>query len=368
MKILLVTQEYPPQAGGAGIVAEQNACGLAEKGHDVYVVTRMMEKDNVERDSKVMLKRVSGPRKLWPVLMAYEVFKLKPGSFDRIIINDIGAMLVFLIFFGNKYFNKYVIYLHGGEVDKIVNARDGVFKRKIIQRRYFNLIENCRNIIAVSNYMKCFFSSSIPQLNLLPKIKVVYAGVDSKQFNPQKPVLKELSETGDGNTLLMTVGRVIEGKGFIRMLRLFEKAYDYDSGMKWVVIGDGPFFKKFQQEVCRSEAKAGVKLLGKVERSELAKYYSSADLFWLLSDKDAFGLVYIEAQLCGCPAMGVRSHGVQEAIEDNKSGFLIETDDECISILLEKKFKKLKKSEVLMYAEKFKLYKCLESLDDVIKD
>ena len=106
---------------------------------------------------------------------------------------------------------------------------------------------------------------------------------------------------------------------------------------------------------------------GAKNREELRYYYSNVDIFWLLSNFDeSFGLVYLEAQACGCPAIGRNSAGVKEAINDGESGFLINSEDEVLDILKDKKYLKLKQEDVLSFSGKFKLDEQVKILEKFI--
>ncbi|MBN1253177.1 MAG: glycogen/starch synthase, partial [Bacteroidales bacterium] len=57
MKILILNYEYPPLGGGAGVVSQYHAKGLAEKGHNVTVISTWY-KGEAEIETKNNLKIV----------------------------------------------------------------------------------------------------------------------------------------------------------------------------------------------------------------------------------------------------------------------------------------------------------------------
>jgi len=94
---------------------------------------------------------------------------------------------------------------------------------------------------------------------------------------------------------------------------------------------------------------------GKVPRDELYKYYKCADIFWLISKyKESFGLVYLEAQAYGCPAIGVNKYGVKEAINNGKTGFLVDSVNDSLKIFIDKKYKNLLFEDLITFVEKFR--------------
>ena len=81
--------------------------------------------------------------------------------------------------------------------------------------------------------------------------------------------------------------------------------------------------------VCRLVKQLGltkdVLCLGKQENLE--ELYSISDVKWLLSEKESFGLVLLEAMACGVPCVGTNIGGIPEVIDDGKTGFLCELGD-----------------------------------------
>jgi phosphatidylinositol alpha-1,6-mannosyltransferase len=75
-----------------------------------------------------------------------------------------------------------------------------------------------------------------------------------------------------------------------------------------------------------------VSFLGRRTVAEIVSLYNLADLFVLLTreeppDVEGFGLVFLEAAACGLPSLGGRSGGIPEAIEDGRTGWLVDPHD-----------------------------------------
>ncbi|MCG8399319.1 glycosyltransferase, partial [Bacillus atrophaeus] len=55
--------------------------------------------------------------------------------------------------------------------------------------------------------------------------------------------------------------------------------------------------------------------------------YAISDLKLLLSEKESFGLVLLEAMACGVPCIGTNIGGIPEVIKDGTSGYLVNVGD-----------------------------------------
>jgi len=151
------------------------------------------------------------------------------------------------------------------------------------------------------------------------------------------------------------VSRIEKQKGFLDMYEIFKRLIKKDDGFIWIIVGDGKFKKEFEEIVKKDKLEEKVIFKGKVPRDELYKYYKCADVFWLLSKyKESFGLVYLEAQAYGCPAIEYNRYGVKETIENGKTGYVVDNSDDCLEILLEKKYKNLDKTNIIRFSKNFK--------------
>lgn len=56
----------------------------------------------------------------------------------------------------------------------------------------------------------------------------------------------------------------------------------------------------------------------------MQELYSISDLKLLLSTKESFGLVALEAMACGVPCIGTNVGGIPEVIKDGYTGFICE--------------------------------------------
>ena len=89
-----------------------------------------------------------------------------------------------------------------------------------------------------------------------------------------------------------------------------------------VIAGDGKE-RKILQKLAAEQLPGRVRFVGKIPRLELYRYYSAADLFVFPGIGESLGMVFLEAQACGLPVVAFDNAGVPEAVQDQKTGFLV---------------------------------------------
>jgi glycosyltransferase involved in cell wall biosynthesis len=89
-------------------------------------------------------------------------------------------------------------------------------------------------------------------------------------------------------------------------------------GVPLRVIGDGPERRRLAQR-----ASSNVTFLGWLTNEEIRDEYQRA-LAVIMPGEEDFGLVPIEAQACGCPAVALARGGALETVKDGETGVLFE--------------------------------------------
>jgi len=144
-------------------------------------------------------------------------------------------------------------------------------------------------------------------------------GVDGDVFSPAAfdPALRARL-LGDGDLLLLSVGRVSDEKRLDVLLEAFADVHDSLPGARLTIVGDGP-----ARERLESQAGPHVRFLGEIRGPALAGIYAAADVFCFPSTTDTFGQVLLEAAASGVPAVSVATGGGAELVEDGVTGFVV---------------------------------------------
>ncbi len=121
---------------------------------------------------------------------------------------------------------------------------------------------------------------------------------------------------------LITAARLVEYKKIDAIIEAAAK--QLGQGFELVIAGDGPLKEKLWAHAQTHRVAENVKLIGQIPREELQERMRTSDVFVLISKRETFGLVYIEAMLHGCLVIASRFGGVDGIIEDGVNGFLCE--------------------------------------------
>lgn len=316
-EVLIFSDEYPPDGGGAGIVAKQLGKGLKALGKRVVMLVGKSPRGRAEEEDTVECPRI---KLFWPLAYAYALWRMRAWRIPHFVLNDYISAYVAGLFFSQAMLRRSVIIVHGND-SKFFFARK-TRKHRIYQYGFFyaRAVRHCKQIVCASRYaMEEYLKFGQGKVDAA-KVTYAYMGLDPQDLGTPKRTKSELG-ISEGGTMLFSASRLDEDKGLIDMMLLYVEALSIMPNLYWHIAGEGALRPEIEAFIQQHGLSEKVKLLGRLDRSAMADYYQSADLFWLLSKRETFGLVYVEAGWFGCPSLALRVAGVPEAIEEGVSGF-----------------------------------------------
>ncbi len=140
--------------------------------------------------------------------------------------------------------------------------------------------------------------------------KYIYSSKTKKSFELK---VKKFCYTG----MLIPLKRVCD------IITALHKAFPLKD-FEFNIIGEGMERENLEILTRTLELESNVKFLGRLHRDEVQNRLNDADCFIMVSESEAFGLVYLEAMAKGCITIGTRGQGIDGVINDGINGFLSE--------------------------------------------
>ncbi len=186
-----------------------------------------------------------------------------------------------------------------------------------------DLVRDASFVVVVSDFGANWLRSRFPDSAL--KIHRVYNGLDLSLFKPATPAAEALR--------LLTVGRLIEKKGFrylvdaCRLLRV--------AGLNFgcQIVGDGPEHSRLQRLIDQHKLSDVVRLTGPLPQTELSKLLAQCSIFVFpavhdsTGDTDNLPTVLIEAMASHLPVVSTEVAGIPEIVQQNENGVLVPEKD-----------------------------------------
>lgn len=325
MFILILAENYPDKEWPLlGIFEFDQAKALQNLGHKVIFVSIDMRSirrrrkwgttEFVKEGIKVYSLSIPLGRLPWWVLhiigtlgLLYLYNKIIKNNGSPDIIHSHFAMLSAIAsIIRKKYSIPLVITEHSSDV-----AVNDISNRTL---HVCNIAyKNADKIISVSTHL----SQKIKQ-HFGVESTIISNIVDTSLF-------KYIQKKEKNNFIFISVGSLIYGKGHDLLIEAFHDAA-FNKEVSLNIIGEGVLHTQLQSKIDNLKLNDQIKLLGLLNRSEIAKQMQMSDAFVLASRAETFGVVYIEALASGLPVIATACGGPEDFVEE-QNGLLIPTND-----------------------------------------
>lgn len=330
MRLLFVTQDFPPDVGGIQTYSSELARRLAPKVEALEMVAPSRPGDAaVDESVSFHVTRVGGRPDLLPITALPVVpacaHRFRPDVAFHAQWQTVGTSVLARALTGAP--RRIVCAAHGRELlfNPLANlpGLDTGYDR--LRRQ---LLARVDAFVPVSRYT----AGLLEDLGVSPdRLHVVPNGTDPERFRPVDATALRRRLGLDDRVLLLTVGRLVPRKGIDTVLHALSSLADTVPSVTYLVAGTGPDRPRLERLARERGVADRVRFLGQVPHEQLPAYYSAADVFVMPSresppDVEGFGLVFLEANACGTPVIGARSGGIPDAIQPGTTGFLVPPD------------------------------------------
>jgi len=308
-----------PTHGGSGVVASELSIGLAERGHEVHIVSYAtpfrlrgyhpnMFMHEVGFATYPLLKYPPYALALATKLVDLaESFQLELIHAHYAMPHATSAYLAKQIM-GSQGI-KTVTTLHGTDITLV--GADASFQ-KVIKFA----IEESDGVTAVSQYLK---QRTIEEFGIQREIRVIHNFIDPGLPARSRDLCSRETLAPNGEKILVHASNFRPVKRTDDVIRIFAKVQEQIPS-RLILIGDGPELRTTQELINELNLGQHVQFLG--EQDQLEPVFSCADLFLLPSEQESFGLTALEAMNCGVPVIATDIGGLPELVAHEETGYL----------------------------------------------
>jgi phosphatidylinositol alpha-1,6-mannosyltransferase len=319
LRLVLVTQNFPPDLGGI-----QNSMGnlsrrIVEAGHRLTILADRNKSGDAEPElGAAALRRFTGPRP-WRRLRKRLALAsmIRAGAIDGIIADSyksIEAIPATTL--------PILVFVHGTELPPKPSHRKNLRIRRALARSHA-IIANSR------------FTAGITETYADPR----HIFVVNPPIPPAiEPTAEEVAEAariaGDRGPVVFTISRLEPRKGVDMVIRGLAALRAEHPGLLYVVAGGGPDRERLEALVAEAGMAGHVTFPGRITEGLKTALLRRSDLFAMPTRREGhsvegFGLVYVEAAQQGVTSLADGESGAADAVLDGRTGLLCRGDDQA---------------------------------------
>jgi phosphatidyl-myo-inositol dimannoside synthase len=329
MEILVITWNYPPRRGGIENLLKNLCTGLREK-HRVFIVTSFTKAPHeVEQDTFRAPLAGLIPFALYALWCGARVLAGNPHI--SVVFGGSAVVTPLVLILARLFRRRAVVLTHGLDV---------IHQNAFYQRLCVRWLKWCDRVVANSHYTASLVQSKAVSQE---QLRVIPPGIHVERFGISTDVVATKRRWNiEGKKIILFVGRLARRKGVKEFIEssLVEIVRDVRESV-FLIIGDNPTESLVHRDnvvgeiygaVSRLHLEEHVRLLGALSDDDLVKLYQTCDVVILPAletkdDVEGFGMVALEAAAAGKPVVATRIGGIPDAIEDGKSGILVDAGD-----------------------------------------
>jgi len=325
LRILLVTETYPPEINGVAMTTQRLLQGLRARGHWVGLV-RPRQQNETQQAATWTVRGLPIPK--YPGLrlglpdwrqLRRVMREEQPDLVHVVTEGPLGWAAVFAaraskLPVTSGYHTHFDLYSGHYGLNWLMPLVTGWLDA--LHRR-------CQATFVPTPELAATLSA-----RGIPNVRAVGRGVDTALFNPSRRDLALRAHWGipaaglnEANLICLFVGRLAPEKNLELVERAFAAIAAQNPRARMLWVGDGPSLSRLQA-AHPEHIFAGPRI-----GNDLATHYASADLFLFGSLSETWGNVLTEALASGLSVVTYRRAAAEILIRDGENGIAIEAGD-----------------------------------------
>lgn len=323
MRICLVSEHYPPRVGGIERHVAGLARQLADRGHEVCVITSSPGPDEVggfrvHRFRVPLVPVVEIPFTPLRMLWFEDVLREEKVELVHCHHSVVSPAVASVAYYAQRKGIPTVITFHS-----LLDGYEPAF-------RFLDGVFDWSHWPVVFSAVSPGVAEGVQGVLKDREIRILPNGFDPDLWHSFR------DPGGDTADVIVSTLRFAPRKrpvAMVRMAAMLREALPSDVDFRVRLIGDGPERRKVTRAVEALGVGDLLELTGELDHDALRDAYGKAHIFALPSVEESFGLAALEAMAAGLPVVARRGPGVAQFITHGENGFLADSDGEMVSHL-----------------------------------
>lgn len=325
MRLLLVTETYPPEINGVAMTSGRMVAGLRARGHWVGLVRPRQHRRDLGDDQEwlvpgIPIPNYSGLRMGTPAFAILDrlIRTQHPDLVHVVTEGPLGwAAVLAARRLGLPVTSGY--HTHFDQYSQHYGLR---WLTPLVTRGLDALHRRCQATLVPTPELADTLSA-----RGIPNVQVVGRGVDTGLFHPgrRSAALRQSwgidDDAGDAPLACLYVGRLAPEKNLEIVSQAYAAIAERRPGSRMIWVGTGPAMAGLQGD------QPGHVFAGPRMGDDLAAHYASADLFLFGSLSETWGNVVGEAMASGLGVVAYRRAAAEALIRDGENGLAPDAGD-----------------------------------------
>ncbi|MBP7778858.1 MAG: glycosyltransferase family 4 protein [Acidobacteria bacterium] len=333
MRVLVVTNDFPPRVGGINDYVHQLVRRLAPGSVTVLTSTYP---GAAAFDATFPQRVVRQPVRMLlptPAVLAAASRLVVAERPDVILFGAAAPLALMGATLRRRHGVPYIACTHGFELVATRLPPGGVFLRR--------LGRTAAAVTVVSRYVR---ERLMPFLEGGCRVELLPSGIDATRFHPAVTAddVRRRHALGADPTIVC-VSRLVPRKGQDHLIRVLPRLADEFPNVRLLIVGDGRYKRTLRRLTACLGLERRVVFAGEVRYELLPAYFRAADVFAMPCrsrfgglEVEGLGAVFLQAAAVGRACVAGRSGGAPEAVRHGETGLVVDgTDlDELATALL----------------------------------
>jgi phosphatidyl-myo-inositol dimannoside synthase len=321
-KVLILTNDFPPRAGGIQVFVHALASRLPAR--DVTVYAPAWE-GAAEFDASQPFKVERHPTSLMlpvPSVAQRAARIIERDRCDTVVFGAAAPLGLLGPRLRRAGASRLVAITHGHEAGWAALPAARTLLRRIG--------DSVDTVTYLGEYTRLRLAR-VMSADAAARMAKLTPGVDTREFRPGTGGSRVRERLGLGTApVVVCVSRLVPRKGQDTLISAWPVVRAAVGGARLLLVGDGPYRKQLERLATRLGVAESVIFAGSPSRADLPAYYDAANVFAMPCrtrrrglDVEGLGIVYLEASAAGLPVVGGDSGNAPDAIREGETGYVV---------------------------------------------